>query len=261
MATIVAQLARLYYFEGDTVRGLEMVEVALKIAEDLGLPNVLAEALNTKSLLLESTGHPQESMGLRYHALTIAVQNGMQTAALRAYNNTAQGLLDWDRHDEATELAERALTLAHKLGERRWLAQIGALRAFSLYMLGRWEEALEIVRQLVNSGAVDLVVVDSAAALVPQLELDTGMGQGGVGIHDQGQQVRHGQTGRIATDALDGIAGADLALVEDGEVNPGRLAAMNRLTVRGSLRPTANLKQGMRAASPRAGPCRPGIRA
>jgi recombination protein RecA len=45
------------------------------------------------------------------------------------------------------------------------------------------EEALEIVRRLAASGAVDLLVVDSAAALVPQIELATGIGEAGAGAH------------------------------------------------------------------------------
>jgi recombination protein RecA len=45
------------------------------------------------------------------------------------------------------------------------------------------EEALEMVRRLALSGAVDLLVVDSAAALVPRIELDTGIGTAGFGIH------------------------------------------------------------------------------
>ena len=38
------------------------------------------------------------------------------------------------------------------------------------------EQALEIVESLVRSGAVDLIVVDSVAALVPQAEIDGEMG-------------------------------------------------------------------------------------
>ena len=45
------------------------------------------------------------------------------------------------------------------------------------------EQAFEITRTLVASGAVDLVVVDSAAALVPQLELDAGIGEDAPGLH------------------------------------------------------------------------------
>ena len=39
------------------------------------------------------------------------------------------------------------------------------------------EQALEITESLVRSGAVDIVVVDSVAALVPQVEVDSEMGQ------------------------------------------------------------------------------------
>jgi recombination protein RecA len=44
------------------------------------------------------------------------------------------------------------------------------------------EQALEIVDTLVRSGAVDLVVVDSVAALVPQAEIDGEMGDLHVGV-------------------------------------------------------------------------------
>ena len=42
---------------------------------------------------------------------------------------------------------------------------------------------MEIARQLAGSGAVDLVVVDSAAALVPRLELEAGIGNDAPGLH------------------------------------------------------------------------------
>jgi recombination protein RecA len=44
------------------------------------------------------------------------------------------------------------------------------------------EQALEIVETLVRSGAVDLVVVDSVAALVPKAELEGEMGDSHVGL-------------------------------------------------------------------------------
>ncbi len=47
------------------------------------------------------------------------------------------------------------------------------------------EQALEIARQLAGSGAVDLLVVDSAAALVPQLELEAGIGQDVRSLHSR----------------------------------------------------------------------------
>jgi len=47
------------------------------------------------------------------------------------------------------------------------------------------EQALGIVCRLAASGAVDLLVVDSAAALVPGLELESGVGDSGVGLQSR----------------------------------------------------------------------------
>ena len=45
------------------------------------------------------------------------------------------------------------------------------------------EQALEIVDTLVRSGAFDIIVVDSVAALVPQAELEGEMGDSHMGLH------------------------------------------------------------------------------
>lgn len=45
------------------------------------------------------------------------------------------------------------------------------------------EQALEITEQLVRSNAVDIIVVDSVAALVPRSEIDGEMGDSHVGLH------------------------------------------------------------------------------
>jgi len=45
------------------------------------------------------------------------------------------------------------------------------------------EQALEIAETLVRSNAVDLVVIDSVAALVPQAEIDGEMGDSQMGLH------------------------------------------------------------------------------
>ena len=45
------------------------------------------------------------------------------------------------------------------------------------------EQALEITSSLVSSGAIDVVVIDSVAALVPKAELDGEMGDSHMGLH------------------------------------------------------------------------------
>lgn len=45
------------------------------------------------------------------------------------------------------------------------------------------EQALDIAEQLIRSGAVDLVVIDSVAALTPKSEIEGDMGESKVGLH------------------------------------------------------------------------------
>ncbi len=59
------------------------------------------------------------------------------------------------------------------------------------------EQALEITEALVRSGALDVVVVDSVAALVPRAEIEGEMGDSHVGLH-----------ARLMSQALRKLAGA-----------------------------------------------------
>lgn len=45
------------------------------------------------------------------------------------------------------------------------------------------EQALEIAEALIKSGSIDIIVIDSVAALVPEAELNGEMGQSMVGLH------------------------------------------------------------------------------
>jgi len=72
--------------------------------------------------------------------------------------------------------AEHALdvTYARKLGVR--------LEELLVSQPDTGEQALEITEQLVRSGAVDLIVVDSVAALVPRAEIEGEMGDPHMGV-------------------------------------------------------------------------------
>lgn len=59
------------------------------------------------------------------------------------------------------------------------------------------EQALEIAEALVRSGAVEIIVIDSVAALVPKSELEGDMGDSHVGLH-----------ARLMSQALRKLAGA-----------------------------------------------------
>jgi recombination protein RecA len=72
-----------------------------------------------------------------------------------------------------------------------YAAQLGAaLDHMPLAQPEYAEQAFEMVRALAASDAVDLVIVDSAAALVSRLELETGMGNSAPGL--QGRVLASG---------------------------------------------------------------------
>src|SRR6266705_382711 len=58
------------------------------------------------------------------------------------------------------------------------------------------EQALEIAETLIRSGGVDIVVVDSVAALVPKAELEGDMGDPQMGVQARGYSAHSGHQGR-----------------------------------------------------------------
>ncbi len=65
-----------------------------------------------------------------------------------------------------------------------WAVRLGvAIDQLPVAQPGSAEEALEMARTLALSGAVELIVIDSAAALVPRLEVEAGIGEEVAGLH------------------------------------------------------------------------------
>jgi tetratricopeptide (TPR) repeat protein len=87
LATLAAQLGRYLLFNGRLDEAAARTELALELSEALQLPGLFSHALNTKALLLQSRGRPEEALVLLRHALKVAVDNDENDAALRAYNN------------------------------------------------------------------------------------------------------------------------------------------------------------------------------
>ena len=119
------------------------------------------------------------------------------------------------------------------------------------------EEALEIVKRLVQSGAVDVVVVDSVAALVPRAELEGDMGDAHVGL----QARLMSQALRKLTGAI-GKSGTAVVFINqlrekvgivfgNPEVTPGGRALKFYSSVRLDLRRIETLKQGTSAIGTR----------
>ena len=112
------------------------------------------------------------------------------------------------------------------------------------------EQALEITEALVRSGAVDVVVVDSVAALVPQQEIDGEMGQSQVGLQARlMSQALRKLSGSISKSNAVVIFINQLrekvgVMYSNPEVTPGGRALKFYASVRIDVRRTEVLKSG-----------------
>lgn len=120
LAALAAQIGRFMYFAGEQDVALERLDVALAIAEALSLPETLAQALNTKGIVLFSRGRRTEDLALVRNALQVALEHDKPSAALRAYYNLADSAGQTDRLEESAELARDGLELARRVGNRYW---------------------------------------------------------------------------------------------------------------------------------------------
>jgi recombination protein RecA len=119
------------------------------------------------------------------------------------------------------------------------------------------EEALEIAEALVRSGAVDAIVIDSVAALVPRAEIEGEMGDAHVGL----QARLMSQALRKLTAAI-GRSGTSVVFINqlrekvgivfgNPEVTPGGRALKFYSSVRIDLRRVETIKQGNLATGTR----------
>jgi recombination protein RecA len=120
-----------------------------------------------------------------------------------------------------------------------YAAQLGvAVEGLPLAQPESAEQAFEIARTLALSQAVDLIVVDSAAALTPEIELQTGIGKSGPGT--QGRVLASGLRKLAAALRTSGTAALFLNQMrasEEGETSAGgaplKLFAAARISLRG----------------------------
>ena len=120
------------------------------------------------------------------------------------------------------------------------------------------EQALEIVEMLVRSGAVDVVVVDSVAALVPRAEIEGEMGDAHVGLQARlmSQALRkltgainNSKTSVIFTNQLREKVGI---MFGNPETTPGGRALKFYASVRLDIRRTESIKVGTEVIGSRA---------
>lgn len=112
------------------------------------------------------------------------------------------------------------------------------------------EQALEIAESLVRSGAIDVIVIDSVAALVPKAEIEGEMGDSHVGLQarlmSQALRKLSGAISKSNTIAIfiNQIREKVGVMFGNPEVTPGGRALKFYASVRIDVRRTETLKQG-----------------
>jgi class 3 adenylate cyclase/tetratricopeptide (TPR) repeat protein len=151
-AAVAAELAREQFFMGALDDAQETVDAALDVAEQLWLPDLLSQALNTAGLIAAQRGRLEQGYALIRRALEIALENDKSAEALRAYNNLSDLLDRRDRFEEALEVLTPGLALARRVGSRNHEWRLMGEMAFMLLWLGRVDEAREIFEQVPEEG-------------------------------------------------------------------------------------------------------------
>ena len=170
LAALAAQLGRFMFFAGQTDLAFERLERSLEIAELLSLPEILAQALNTKGLVLTKWGRPIEGLALIGNALQIALSNDKPSAALRAYYNLADLMGTLDRVDEAIRYGAEGLSYARRIGNPFWeWAFLGFI--YPWYLAGDWDEVIARVDGLPQDDwrRVRLAYATLITSIVPAL--------------------------------------------------------------------------------------------
>jgi len=112
------------------------------------------------------------------------------------------------------------------------------------------EQALEIAEALVRSGAIDIIVVDSVAALVPKAEIDGEMGDSHIGLQarlmSQALRKLAGIVSKSRTTAvfINQLREKVGVMFGSPEVTPGGRALKFYASVRLDVRRIESLKQG-----------------
>ena len=177
LATLAHELARLYMFTGNAELHAKRVELALDIAETLELPEIVSQALNTKSIAFEH--RPYESGALIREALRIALDHDLTSAALRAYNNLAYLGELHDQTREARAACENGIALARRRGDRNWEWILLSNLISNLYRLGDWDEALALAADIPVE-AMDAAMGNYPTDTLAQIHIERGS-SGGAG--------------------------------------------------------------------------------
>ena len=159
-ARLAAMLSRAYMRADEPAKSIAAADIALVIAERLGLDQVLADALNNKGSSLSQLGRTQEGTALLAGAVEIAARGGFVATELRARSNLSS--TTWDRDPRrALVMVRETLDLARRFGSRQ---------------TANWVLGMAITAGWLRADDWDRVLAEGAEALADARALDDQIG-------------------------------------------------------------------------------------
>jgi predicted ATPase/class 3 adenylate cyclase len=148
LAALASELGRLRFFRGEVDVARDRIDRALEIAESLGLPEVLSDALNTKHLLLDGEGRFEEAFALLERAHAIARDHDLARAYARSLFNLSYQLTARDDFAAARKVDGEGLEFARRRGDRDYERAFLAHVLADEMVLGDWDAVVQFASEL-----------------------------------------------------------------------------------------------------------------
>jgi len=167
MVSVGGQLARAYMLREEPKVALEWAERTLVAAERLDMVTEVAEAMNTKALVLQILGRFIEATTTLRGVLWLAEQHGLTQAELRAYNNLSFLLATADPRT-ALDVAQTGIERASKVGARQWVTDLAGNAASAALRVGDWAIVEGLIDTWLEASAdwISRVELESAVAIM-----------------------------------------------------------------------------------------------
>jgi len=155
LAWAYASLGASYLNLGLAGEGMDAIEKARALGEDLHEPNLVSYALNATGLTLVERG--EDGTGTLGQALRIALDEGLQEAAGRAHSSLEEAAVRLNKFADS----ERYFAAGMAYCEDRELGVFSLCllgwRACALLLTGRWDEAVEVCNQMLGAPGISPV--------------------------------------------------------------------------------------------------------
>jgi predicted ATPase/DNA-binding SARP family transcriptional activator len=168
LAAVAAELGRIHAYLGELEPAGERIDQAVEIAEALDLPDVLSDALNTRSVLFLISGREDDALPVLERALAIARDNKLGRPLLRALYNLSFVISVWDREVESRRNDLEGLELARARGDQNFEESFIFNLVWRDVSLGDWDAALRIAAESHSVKGRDLHVLTPLPWLLVQ---------------------------------------------------------------------------------------------